>query len=95
VSGEPTALLLIRFHQNVLGKRPDGRLPMAKDEALREAKEWLRTLPDKERRKYFDAPPDLGTSGPTRPRPPVNVDDRFSFAHPRFWAGIVLVGDPH
>ncbi|HEV3119262.1 MAG TPA: CHAT domain-containing tetratricopeptide repeat protein, partial [Gemmataceae bacterium] len=44
VDDTATALLMIRFYENVLGKRPGQSRPLPKAEALREAKEWLRNL---------------------------------------------------
>ena len=76
VDDAATALLMRRFYGNLLGARGTAittgarRAAMAPTPAaaLREAQQWLRTLP--------------GTSG-GRP-----------YAHPVYWAGIVVVGDP-
>jgi hypothetical protein len=46
VDDTATALLMTRFYKNLLGKRAGLDRPMPKAEALREAKEWLRTLTD-------------------------------------------------
>src|SRR5262249_3332801 len=48
VDDAATALLMQRFYQNLLGKRHGLKAPLAKAAALREAKEWLRTLPHEE-----------------------------------------------
>jgi CHAT domain-containing protein len=61
------SLLVGRFYENLV-RGTDGAGPMRKADALHEAKEWLRTLPD---------------SRGERP-----------FAHPAYWAGFVLIGDP-
>ena len=45
VSDLSTALLMERFYQNLLGKRPGLKAPLGKAAALAEAKQWLRTLP--------------------------------------------------
>jgi CHAT domain-containing protein/tetratricopeptide (TPR) repeat protein len=44
VDDTATALLMQRFYANLLGRRPGLTAPMAKAEALREAKTWLRNL---------------------------------------------------
>jgi CHAT domain-containing protein len=40
VSDAATALLMVRFYQNLLGQRPGLTQPMPKAEALDEAKAW-------------------------------------------------------
>src|SRR5262249_14505615 len=42
VDDDATALLMARFYQNLLGQRAGLAAPMAKAEALAEAKAWLR-----------------------------------------------------
>jgi CHAT domain-containing protein/tetratricopeptide (TPR) repeat protein len=44
VDDKATALLMTRFYQNLLGRRPDLKKPLPKAEALQEAKGWLRRL---------------------------------------------------
>jgi CHAT domain-containing protein len=44
VDDTATALLMTRFYQNLLGKRPGLEKPMPKAQALNEAKKWLREL---------------------------------------------------
>ncbi len=44
VDDKATSLLMTRFFQNLLGKRPALSKPLPKAEALQEAKEWLRSL---------------------------------------------------
>ena len=44
VNDKATSLLMTRFYQNLLGKRPGLVQPMPKGEALSEAKKWLRSL---------------------------------------------------
>ena len=44
VNDKATSLLMTRFYQNLLGKRPKLSTPMPKAEALSEAKKWLRSL---------------------------------------------------
>src|SRR5262249_27712641 len=48
VDDSATALLMTRFYENLLGKRPGLKGPMPKVEALREAKMWLRGLSRRE-----------------------------------------------
>jgi CHAT domain-containing protein len=45
VDDRATSLLMTRFYQNWLGKRPDLVRPLSKVEALHEAKAWLRDCP--------------------------------------------------
>ncbi len=72
VDDEATSLLMSRFYENLCGYRETGTTvghpPMAKAEALREAKRWLSRL-----------------SGP---------DDGRPFAHPAYWSGFILMGEP-
>jgi CHAT domain-containing protein len=100
VDDTATALLMDRFYRNLLGQREDGSPRMGKAAALREAKQWLRTLPASE------ALGRLGrlTQGITRgdrparevmtalPKPPEGVKDYAPYAHPRYWAAFVLFG---
>jgi CHAT domain-containing protein len=93
VDDQATALLMVRFYQNLLGKRPGLEQPMPKASALAEAKHWLRTLPaDEVDRLARDLSPssrapEVSSTAPVRPRPP-------TYAHPHYWAGFILIGDP-
>lgn len=53
VDDAATSLLMDRFYQNLLGRRPElaATGPLSKAEALFEAKQWLRNLPMAEARK--------------------------------------------
>jgi CHAT domain-containing protein len=95
-----TALLMERFYQNLLGKRPGLDKPMTKAAALAEAKAWLRDLPREEAVKRA-ASLSSGVDRGKRPAlPPLEVtlasstavtkEDR-PFAHPYYWAAFVLV----
>jgi CHAT domain-containing protein/tetratricopeptide (TPR) repeat protein len=102
VDDTATALLMDRFYRNLLGKREDGAKPMGKAIALHEAKQWLRNLSAK------DALEGLGTltmgvvrgERPARevmktvPVPKAAAKDFKPYAHPRYWAAFILVGDP-
>jgi CHAT domain-containing protein len=92
-----------RFYANLLGGRPGLSRPLAKAEALAEAKAWLRGLG---RGEVAALAADLsggearGKGAPRREEAPVPVepspspgDDR-PYAHPYYWAAFVLVGDP-
>jgi CHAT domain-containing protein len=86
----------------LLGKREDGARAMPKAEALREAKQWLRNL------TAAEALDRLGvlTQGVVRgerpareamrgvPRPKDAAKDYRPYAHPRYWAAFILIGDP-
>ncbi len=100
VDDTATALLMSRFYQNLLG-RLEGQVrpPMPKAEALREAKEWLRNL------SYDDARNLIGdmSRGVSRGnRDGVKLGlveapakENKPFAHPRYWAAFILIGDPN
>ena len=89
VDDTTTALLMVRFYQNLLGKREDSRAPMSKADALGEAKRWLRSLTSAEADKA------LAALSLKRKRDPEEKDkaDR-PFAHPFYWAAFILAGDP-
>jgi CHAT domain-containing protein len=102
VDDTATALLMDRFYRNLLGKRGDGAKPMGRAAALREAKQWLRHVPASE------ALARLGeiTNGVVRgqrpvreemravPKPKDAAGDYKPYAHPRYWAAFILLGDP-
>src|SRR4029079_15338365 len=90
-SDAATSLLMVRFYQNLLGKRPELSGPMPRDEALDEAKRWLRNLSPGEAAAELNRLGD-STAIPT-PTSPVPAGAR-PFDHPRFWAAFILVGDP-
>ncbi len=103
VSDVATALLMVRFYQNLLGERPGLTKPMPKAEALDEAKRWLRNLTRDEVIHELTALSQRGTVRPlasagksVAPQPPQQPPPTGPrpFGHPRFWAAFVLVGDP-
>jgi tetratricopeptide (TPR) repeat protein len=92
VDDTATSLLMTRFYQNLLGKRPGLSKPMPKAKALREVKMWLRGLT----RDAADAAEtelqqvSRGQQRPLRGMPvPIHP-----YEHPHYWAAFVLVGDP-
>jgi CHAT domain-containing protein len=102
VDDTATALLMDRFYRNLLGKRDDQAKPMSKAAALREAKQWLRNLPAEEALERLG----VLTKGVVRgerpareemkavPKPKDAAKDYKPYAHPRYWASFILVGDP-
>ena len=102
VDDKATSLLMTRFYQNLLGKRPALSKPMPKAEALHEAKQWLRSLTvdqidgELAALQRGDVRPLAkvdGTTSPSAPTSPKSSGIR-PYDHPYFWAAFVLVGDP-
>jgi len=102
VDDKATSLLMTRFYQNVLGKRPPLSKPMPKAEALNEAKQWVRSLTldqiDGELAALQRGDVRLlakvdGSTSPGSPTSPKSTGIR-PYDHPYFWAAFVLVGDP-
>jgi tetratricopeptide (TPR) repeat protein len=102
VDDTATALLMDRFYRNLLGKRLDAGKPMGKAAALREAKEWLRRLTAAEALERLGALTQGVVRGerPARqemqavPKPKDGAKDYRPYAHPRYWAAFILIGDP-
>jgi hypothetical protein len=103
VDDKATALLMTRFYQNLLGKRPGLSQPMPKAEALDEAKRWLRGLTVEEVGGELAAldrgtvRPLAQTDGPA-PRAAASAPRPAGvrpYAHPYYWASFILIGDPH
>jgi CHAT domain-containing protein len=92
VDDTATALLMSRFYQNMLGKRPGLTKPMPKAESLGEAKRWLRGLTIDEADAAESALQQV-SRGASRRRVDKPVTLR-PYEHPHFWAAFVLVGDP-
>jgi CHAT domain-containing protein len=100
VDDEATALLMVRFYENLLGKRK-GVKAMAPAAALQEAKDWLRGLSRREAQRCaarLAAGVLRGSEGEARPlgkgqTAPLPAGER-PFAHPHYWAAFVLVGAP-
>jgi CHAT domain-containing protein len=105
VEDRATMLLMTRFYENILGKYEEPRhvagtdhapgTPLPKAEALREAKEWLRSLTWDD---VADLVAELGAGG-TRGRTLEDVavvtgDSDYPYEHPHYWAAFILMGDP-
>jgi CHAT domain-containing protein/tetratricopeptide (TPR) repeat protein len=99
VDDSATALLMDRFYRNLLGKREDGAKAMPKAEALREAKQWLRSLTTTEAIQRLGKISEGVNRGPRPalkdvPRPKDAPRDHKPYTHPRYWAAFILIGDP-
>jgi hypothetical protein len=88
VDDEATALLMVRFYQNLLGKRKGLKKPLPKAEALREAKHWLRNLSAKEVTSAVGSLP----RGKVVPRRAARKEAK-PFAHPAYWAAFLVIGE--
>jgi tetratricopeptide (TPR) repeat protein len=94
VDDTATALLMARFYQNLLGKRPGLKQPLSKAEALREAKHWLRGLTTAEVEALQEElrAGRLGTESAAQRQ--ADADAERPYAHPHYWAAFILIGDP-
>jgi tetratricopeptide (TPR) repeat protein len=105
VEDTATALLMLRFYENLLGKGSRaGSKPLPRAEALAEARRWLRELP----RKVVDTLATALVAGklsdtrrrsivvlkPAQNKPKLPAGAR-PYAHPAYWAAFVLIGDPN
>src|SRR5262249_35344235 len=104
VDDAATALLMDRFYLNLTGKRAGLKGPMGKVEALAEARDWLRNLSLAEATERLGAITDGGARGkgqealklaPPAADPKADPRQVKPFAHPRYWAAFVLIGDPN
>jgi CHAT domain-containing protein/Tfp pilus assembly protein PilF len=97
VDDAATALLMVRFYENLLGKRSGLDKPMPKAEALQEAKHWLRNLTRVDAEKHIAGLPEAARGlklVPAAGGDPAASDDR-PFKHPFYWSAFVLIGDPN
>jgi hypothetical protein len=90
VEAHATCLLMVRFYENLLGKRPGLEQPMSTGESLDEAKQWLRGLNREEaerllKQQGFAANLPFLSRGNAEEKP---------FAAPQFWAPFILIGEP-
>ncbi len=102
VDDTATALLMQRFYQNLLGKRPGLKTPLGRAAALTEAKTWLRNLTRAEAEQlavqlsggsWRGKVEKLQLASDDPSSAPPKADDR-PFAHPAYWAAFILLGDP-
>src|SRR5262249_46157078 len=94
VDDKATALLMSRFYENLLGKREDLKGPLPKAEALRQAKEWLRTLTVNQRDEHL-ALRSGGKSRVVSGPPRETATAGHPYEHPYYWSAFVLIGDPN
>jgi CHAT domain-containing protein len=104
VDDKATSLLMTRFYQNLLGKRPGMFKPLPKAEALDEAKTWLRNLSRDDVGSELAAL-DRGELRPLVDKPGGTAGREAAlasrpaglrpYAHPYYWAAFILVGDPN
>src|SRR5262249_5164999 len=102
-----TALLMVRFFENLLGKRDGLKKPLGRAAALAEAGKWLRGLPRADVEKLAahligGTLRDAGRGRDARTPEPGKKKGKPAelpkgdkpFAHPYYWSAFVLVGDP-
>jgi CHAT domain-containing protein/tetratricopeptide (TPR) repeat protein len=102
VDDTATALLMLRFYENLLGKGKNLQKALGRAEALAEAKMWLAGLSREEALALTAGLVGGELRGTVQKlKPPSKPDNRVKlpgrdkpFAHPAYWAAFVLVGDP-
>jgi tetratricopeptide (TPR) repeat protein len=94
VDDTATALLMVRFYENLLGRRAGLKTPLPKAEALAEAKRWLRGLTAKEAERLTKNLPSAERIGTASGRPRPATASARPYEHPYYWAAFILIGDP-
>ena len=99
-------LVMDRFYANLLGQREGLTSPMAKAEALAEAKAWLRDLSAADASQLVATLSSSVARGKGRverpatdPKPSSPAQAKLPegekpFSHPYYWAAFILMGDP-
>jgi hypothetical protein len=101
VDDTATALLMVRFYENLLGKRTGLKQGMKRAAALVEAKKWLAGLKREQAGQLAQRLASgvlRGTEKEARPlvkgKLALLPEGERPFAHPYFWAAFFLLGDP-
>jgi CHAT domain-containing protein len=93
VDDTATALLMVRFYKNLLGRREGLTAPLAKAQALHEAKAWLRELTSQQVDEQVTRLPKVERGSPRERARPLTPQER-PFDHPYYWSAFILVGEP-
>jgi CHAT domain-containing protein len=96
VDDAAAALLMVRFYENLLGKRKGLNKALGRAEALAEAKKWLSGLSRKEaesRMASLARGMPRGKFNAPLPNVKVNRPGDRPFSQPRYWAAFVLLGE--
>ena len=93
VDDTATALLMVRFYENLLAQREGLDQPMPKAEALAEAKSWLRELPAEQVEKLIKGLPAVERVGKATGAQRPSVKSALPFEHPYYWGAFILIGD--
>jgi CHAT domain-containing protein len=94
VDDTATALLMTRFYENLLGRRPGLRGPLPKVAALQEAKRWLRGLTFEEADELRKRLPGLARGKVRAGNGAGATAAAHPFEDPYYWAAFVLIGEP-